>query len=73
VAVAEWRNSIAPRVRCCTGTINARPGLNVLKNPHPAVYPNGIEGMVSEGEATGSACVRGAIAGPNLTAQEIRP
>jgi hypothetical protein len=34
------------------------------------VYPNGIEGMVSEGEATGSACVRGAIARPNLTAQE---
>jgi hypothetical protein len=30
-------------------------------------------GMVSEGEATGSACVRGAIASPNLTAQEIRP
>jgi hypothetical protein len=50
--------------------INARPGLNVLKNPHPAVYPNGIEAMVSEGEATGSACVRGAIARPNLTAQE---
>jgi hypothetical protein len=47
-------------------------GLNVLNNPYPAVYPNGIEGMVSEGESTGSACVRGAIARPNLTAQEIR-
>lgn len=52
--------------------VNVRAGLNVRKNPHPAVYPNGIEGMVSEGAATGSSCVRGAIARPDLTAQEIR-
>jgi len=43
-----------------------------LRNPCLAVYPNAIEGMVSEGESTGSAYVHGAIARPNLTAQEIR-
>jgi hypothetical protein len=38
----------------------------------PAVYPNGIEEMVSAAESTGCACVRGSIARPNLAAQEIR-
>jgi hypothetical protein len=48
-------------------------GLTVLKNPHPAVYLTRIEGMVSEGEATGFASVRGTIARPDLAAQQIRP
>jgi hypothetical protein len=29
VAVAEWRNLIAPRVRCCTGTVNAARTANL--------------------------------------------
>jgi hypothetical protein len=71
--VKNFRKINGQFMKTALSAINARPGLNVLKNPNPAVYPNGIEAMVSEGEATGSACVRGAIARPNLTAQEIRP
>ena len=70
LVIKNFRKINGQFMKTALSAINARRRLNVLKNPHPAVYPNGIEGMVSESEATGSACVRGAIARLNLTAQE---